>query len=198
LLPFFAVPLLICEPLPLAPVLSRPGFAFVVSFSLPELSLFCGHDFFCSSLYLPLFLSFTFPFSKHSKIDSFLFPFLKIVIRCVTLDFSRTNIAENNREKDDAIPHVFTALEICLEPPQGHKDKVTKPNDVIAVSPMKNGAKEKRALNISPCFGPNCCPFCMNKHIIWQTTCFRVTESGFSLLWRVKKRSNSRSWKISP
>ena len=117
LLPFSAVLLLFCEPLPSAPVLSRPGLAFSASFSLPELSLFCGHGFFCSSVNLPLsfsplFLSSTFPFSKHSKhskIVSCLFPFLKMVIRCVTLDFTRTILLKY--EKDDAIPRVFTALE---------------------------------------------------------------------------------------
>lgn len=38
-------------------------------------------------------------------------------------------------------------MKICVEPPKD-KDKVTKPNGVIAVIPTKDEAKEKRTLNI--------------------------------------------------
>lgn len=81
--------------------------------------------------------------------NSLSFPFLKMVIRCVTLDFSRTILLKMMQY------HVYLQpLKICLEPPQGHKDKVTKPNGVIAVIPTKNEVKENRALNVFPLFWP--------------------------------------------
>ena len=86
-------------------------------------------------------------------------------------------------------------------PPPPPKDIKTRlPSQMEWLQWFQRRTKWKRSVRwtFSPCFGPNCCPLCVNEHIIWRTTCFRVTESGFSLLWQVKKRSNSRSWNTSP
>lgn len=93
---------------------------------------------------------------------------------------------------------IYSPWKFVLNPPKDIKTRL--PSQMEWLQWFQRRTKWKRIVRwtFSPCFGPNICPLCMNEHIIWRTTCFRVTESGFSLLWRVKKRSNSRSWNTSP